>query len=190
MDCRKYDVNVTVIVHHKALQELCNKDYQDYQDFGKFNSLGNTLTNSRSTMSLSSCMRFTLMKQHLDMYTYKVVTQQRRRWLVTFDIAMHNRSKDRRYLLGYLLMFQFRILSNSISMSVRWLYNSDYESVRPEIKLNLITWWICFSFKKVDRRKAIIHVCTKTPPTQGRTVHAKWTAIHIEESSTDECKYS
>jgi len=43
------------------------------------------------------------------MYTYKVGTQQRRRWLATFDIAIHNRYKDRRYLLGYLLMFQFRI---------------------------------------------------------------------------------
>ena len=30
-----------------------------------------------------------------------------------------------------------------------------------------MTRWICFSFKKVDRRSAIIHVFTKTPPTQG-----------------------
>ena len=29
--------------------------------------------------------------QHLDMYTYKVETQHRRRWLATFDIAIHNR---------------------------------------------------------------------------------------------------
>jgi len=43
------------------------------------------------------------------MYTYKVGTQQRRRWLATFDIAINNRYKDRRYLLGYLLMFQCRI---------------------------------------------------------------------------------
>jgi len=26
--------------------------------------------------------------------------------------------------------------------------------------------WICFSFKKVDRRSTIIHVFTETPPTQ------------------------
>ena len=45
--------------------------YKDYQGFGKFNSLGNTLTNSWSNMSLSSCLLFTLMKQHLDMCTYK-----------------------------------------------------------------------------------------------------------------------
>jgi len=38
---------------------------------------------------------------------------------------------------------------------------------------NLTTLWICFSLKKVDRRSAIIHVLTNTPPTQGRTVHAK-----------------
>ena len=32
-----------------------------YQDFGKFNSLKNTLTDSRSNMSLSLCLLFTLM---------------------------------------------------------------------------------------------------------------------------------
>mgnify|MGYP007091343061 CR=1 FL=1 len=52
-------------------------------------------------------------------------------------------------------------------MLVLWLYNWDYESVSQKRKLNLKTWWICFSFKKVDRRSAIIHVFTKTPPTQG-----------------------
>jgi len=86
---------------------------KDYQDFGKF-SLKNTLTNSRSNMSLSSCLLFYVDEQHLDMYTYKVGAQQRRRCLVTFDIAIHNRYKDRRYLLGYRLMFQFRIKLNSI----------------------------------------------------------------------------
>ena len=74
----------------KRILELCNKDYLD---FGKFNSLRNTLTNSRSKLSLSSCLFVTLLKQHLDMYTYK-------------------------YLLGYLLMFQLRIKSNSIFMLV------------------------------------------------------------------------
>ena len=34
---------------------------KDYQVFGKFNSLRNTLTNSRSNMSIT-CLRFTLMK--------------------------------------------------------------------------------------------------------------------------------
>jgi len=38
--------------------ELCNKDYQD---FGKLNSLKNILTDSRSNMSLSSSLLFTLM---------------------------------------------------------------------------------------------------------------------------------
>jgi len=56
------------------------------------------------------------MKQPLDMYTHKVGTQQRRRLLATFDITIHNRYKDLRYVLGYLLMFQFRIKSNSILM--------------------------------------------------------------------------
>ena len=82
--------------------------------FWKFNSLRNTLTNSRLNVSLSLCLLFTLMKQHLDMCTYKVVTKQRRQWLATFDIAIHNRFKDRRYLLGYLLMFQFHTESHSI----------------------------------------------------------------------------
>jgi len=29
-------------------------------------------------------------EQHLDMYTYKVGTQQRRRWLATFDRYRHS----------------------------------------------------------------------------------------------------
>jgi len=35
--------------------------YLEFQDFGKFNSLKNTLTDSRSNMSLSLCLLFTLM---------------------------------------------------------------------------------------------------------------------------------
>ena len=126
--------------------EFCNKDYQD---FGKFNSLRNTLTNNRSNMSLSSCLLFKSIKQHLDMYTYKVVQQQRRRQLATFDIAIDNRYKDRRYLLGYLHMFQLRV-KYFMFMLVLLLFNRDNESVSSNTKLNLITWWICFSFKKVD----------------------------------------
>ena len=72
----------------RRILELCNNNDQD---FGKFNSLRNTLTISRSNMSLSSCLRVTLIKQHLDMCTYKVGTQHRRRRLATFDIAIHNR---------------------------------------------------------------------------------------------------
>jgi len=53
--------------------------------------------------------------------------------------------------------------------------------------------WICFSFKKVDRRSAIIHVLTKTPPTQGsrKVVRfmQKGLRIYFVQSSTDECKY-
>ena len=120
------------------------------------------------------------------MYTYKIGTQQRRRWLAPFDIAIHNRYKDRKYLLGYLLMFQFRIKSNPILMLVLWLYYWDYESVSPNRKLNLITWWICLSFKKMKRRSAMTH----SRVTKGRTVHAKWPAIYCVQSSTDECKYS
>ena len=122
---------------------MCN------QDFGKFNSLVNTHTNSRSNMSLSSCLLFKSIKQHLDMYTYKVVKQQRRRQLATFDIAIDNRYKDRRYLLGYLHMFQLRV-KYFMFMLVLLLFNRDNESVSSNTKLNLITWWICFSFKKVD----------------------------------------
>ena len=85
---------------------MCNKDCQD---FGKFNSrLGNILTDSRSNMSLSSCLLFMLMRQHLDMYIYKVQTQGDDLPLL-FNIAIYNRSEDRRYLLNYLLMFQLHI---------------------------------------------------------------------------------
>ena len=82
---------------------MCNKDYQD---FGKFNSLRNTLTNSRSNMSLSSCLRF-----YVDEVTLIHVHIQGRNTTkkTPFEIAIHTRYKDRRYLLGYLLMFQFCI---------------------------------------------------------------------------------
>jgi len=64
------------ILYTAAYLELCNKDYQDFENV---DSLRNYLTNSRSNMSLSSYLLFTLMKQHLDIYTYKVGTQQRKR---------------------------------------------------------------------------------------------------------------
>jgi len=48
---RKYDVNVTVIIHHKG--GYWNYAMKDYQVYGKFNSLRNTLTNIRSNMSFS-----------------------------------------------------------------------------------------------------------------------------------------
>ena len=41
----------------RRILDLWNKVYQD---FGKFNSLKNTLTDSRSNMSLSSCLLYTL----------------------------------------------------------------------------------------------------------------------------------
>ena len=63
--------------HHNGGNLTCGIRF--YQDFGMFNSLRNTLTDSRSNMSLSLCLLVMLMKQHLDMYTYKVKTQQRRR---------------------------------------------------------------------------------------------------------------
>jgi len=80
---------MTVIIHHKEGYWICA--IRIYQDFGKFNSLRNTFTNSRSNMSVSSCLLFMLMKQHLDMCPYKVGTQQRKRWVVPFDITIHNR---------------------------------------------------------------------------------------------------
>ena len=57
----------------------------------KVNSLRNTLTDSQSNMSLSLCLLFTLMNQHLDVYTYKVEIQQRKQWLAFVDIVIHNR---------------------------------------------------------------------------------------------------
>ena len=97
---RMYDLNVT-IQHYGSLRIIrintyslesgglsvicdCQHHHKDGnlwnkidQDFGKFNSLGNTLTDSRSNMSLSLCLLITLMKQHLYRYTYKVETEQR-----------------------------------------------------------------------------------------------------------------
>ena len=150
---------------HNGIFGVLSHVWSQYMYDFKWNYVA--LRNSQSNMSLSSCLLFTSMKQHLDMYTHKVGTQQSRRLLATFDITIHNRYKDLRYVLGYLLMFQFGIKSNSILMFVLWLYNWDCESVSPNRKLNLITWWICFPFKKVVRRSAIIHVFTKTPPIHG-----------------------
>ena len=75
-----------VCVHAAWTRLVTRQIYEARQ----FNSL-NTRTDSRSNMSLSSCLLFTLMKQHLDMCTYKVETKQRRQWLASFDIAIHKR---------------------------------------------------------------------------------------------------
>ena len=107
----------------RRILDLGNKVYQD---FGKFNSLRNT----RSTISLSLCLLFTLLKQHLDMCTYKVETQPRRRWLATFDITIHNRQEDRRYLLSYLPMFS--------SISSRILFLVWYDHYLTEITNQLL----------------------------------------------------
>jgi len=73
-DYRKYDTNVTVFIHHKGGYWNC------------------AIRIIRILESLTvSCLLLTLMKQPLDMYTYKVETQQRRRRLATFDIAIYNR---------------------------------------------------------------------------------------------------
>jgi len=42
--------------------------------------------------------------QHLDMYTYKVETQHRRRWLATFDIAGRKIA-----VIYWVIMFQLHI---------------------------------------------------------------------------------
>ena len=110
------------------------------------------------------------------MCTYKVGTQQRRRWLATFDIAIHNLYKDRTYILSYLFMFQFRIKSNTILMLVLWLYKWDFESVNPNRKLNLKTWWICFSFKRIGstnrNNTGFYQDSAHSRVTKGRTVYA------------------
>ena len=77
----------------------------------------------------------------------------------------------------------------SINKLVLWLCNWDYESVSPNTKLN--NEINLFFVQKVDRRSAIIHVFTKTPPTQ---IHersygsCKMNRIYFVQSSTDECK--
>ena len=69
-----------------------------YQDFGKFNTLKNTLTDSRSNTSLSLCM---LLMSNTYTCTHRNTTKK----LATFDIAIQNR----RYIPSYLLRFQFHI---------------------------------------------------------------------------------
>jgi len=93
-----------IIILYRIL-ELCNKDYQD---FGKFNSLRNTLTKSRSNES------FFVLAFYVDEATFKTCTHKRSEHntedddlQLNFDIVIHNRYKDRRYLLGYLLMFPY-----------------------------------------------------------------------------------
>ena len=81
--------------------------------------------------------------------------------MLYYDYVTENTNKLAKYKKNlYIVQFYVHVL-------VLWLFNWNYESVSPNRKLNLITWWICFSFKKVDRRSAMIHVFTKTPPTQG-----------------------
>jgi len=71
----------------RRILDLWNKVYQD---FGKFNSLNYSYRQSVKYESFF-VLAFYFDEQYLDMYTYKVETQQRRRWLATFDIAIHNR---------------------------------------------------------------------------------------------------
>ena len=106
-----------------------------YQDFGKFISLRNILTDSRSNMSLSLCLRLTIMKQHLDMCTYKVETQQRWRWLDTVDIAIH------KFAGIYWVTFScFSSISSPILFLVWYYYylTEKFESVSPKRKRNSI----------------------------------------------------
>jgi len=74
-------------------------------------------------MSLSLWLPFTLMKQHLDMCTYKVGTQQRIRWMSTCEIAIHNR-------------YEYSIVS--IYILVLSLFSGDYTSDVPFINSSLL----------------------------------------------------
>ena len=78
-----------------------------------------------------------------------------------------------------------RIESNSI-LTLVLLYYWDYKSVNPNRKLNLITWWICFSFKKVDRRSAIIHVLPRLRPLKGHTC-VDFIFLSFKNKSFSEC---
>jgi len=100
-------INVTVIIHHKGGYWNCA--IRIIRILESLTVWGILLRTVGQIWVFLRVYFFTLMKLHLDMYTNKVGTQQRRRWLATFDIAIHNRYTDRMYLLAYLLMFQFRI---------------------------------------------------------------------------------
>jgi len=77
-DYRKYDENVTVIIHHKGGYWNCAiRIIRILESLTAWGIL--QITKSRSNMSLSLCLPFTLMKQHLDMCKYKVGAQQIRR---------------------------------------------------------------------------------------------------------------
>ena len=130
-----------------------------------YNSLKNTLTDSRSIMSLSSCLLFTLVSNT---------------WTCTHTRSERNKEDDDLQLLIspfttaikiagiYWVIFScFSSISSPFFVFfILSLSNWDYKSDCPNRKLNLIKWWICFSFQKVDRWRAIIHVFTETPPTQ------------------------
>ena len=82
--------------------ELCNKDYQD---LGKEYSYEQSIKQESFFVLACYFDEATLRHVHIQgrNKTKKTMT------FATIDVAIHNRYKDRRYLLGYLLMFQFRI---------------------------------------------------------------------------------
>ena len=95
------------------------------------------------------------------MYTYKVEKQKR--------LLISPLTTARKIAGIYWVIFSwFSYISSPFYffIFILSLSNWDYESVSTNRQLNLITWCICFSFKKVDRRSAIIHVFTEPPPTQ------------------------
>ena len=62
-------------------------------------------------------------------------------------------------------------------MLLLWLFNWDYQSVSPNTKLNLISWWICFSVIKRTSTKRN-DTCFYKDSIHSM-VHAKWAAIML-----------
>ena len=140
-DYRKYDVNVTVLIHHKGGYCCAIRSIRSLESLTAWGIL---FTHSPSNMSLSSCLFFTLMKKHLRHVHIQCQNTTKKTMTCNFWYRVSTGLSSHVSIL-YIVRFYFNV--------VLWLFNWDYESVSPNRKLN--QW------------NAIIHVFTKTPPTQG-----------------------
>ena len=119
------------------------------------------------------------------MCTYPVGTQQRKRWLATFispfitarkvSTGLSSHVSILHIVQFYFLCWYYDYLTETTKRKYKLFFLLFLAFVFSQnIKLNLITWWICFSFKKVDRRSALIHDLPRLRQLKGQE---KWTAF-------------
>jgi len=129
---------MTVIIHHKGRYWIYS--IRLIRILESLTAWG-ILRNSRSNMSLSSCLLFTLMKQHLDICTYKVVTHKEDDdlQLLISPFITARKIAGIHWVIFSCFSSVYNQILFCIFMLVLWLFNWDYESVSLNTKLNLIT---------------------------------------------------